>query len=151
MICELLTWRIRGNILHARNQHLRNHRGFSVACPDGFPVASSNMCFVVSGIFQRIVTCPVEFYWKCPMDCKWHFPIEVHSVISGVKYFALRDTARSRKPTSEAAARVKSRACRQVSLSRGNILHTRNRHLRNHRAFPVSLSNGCSAAFSNLI
>ena len=32
---------------------------------------------------------------------------------------------------------------------RGKILHTRNRHLRNHGGFSVARSNGLSVAFSN--
>ena len=35
------------------------------------------------------------------------------------------------------------RACR------GKRLHTRNQHLRSHRAFSVAFANGCSVAFSN--
>ena len=35
---------------------------------------NSNVC----GISQRIVTCPVDFYWKCPMVSQWHFPMEFH-------------------------------------------------------------------------
>ena len=35
----------RGKILHARNRHLRNHRGFSVACSDGLSVACSQWEF----------------------------------------------------------------------------------------------------------
>ena len=43
----------RGNILHTRNQHLRKHRGFSVACSNGFSVAFSTAISLFSGIFQR--------------------------------------------------------------------------------------------------
>ena len=35
--------------------------------------------------------------------------------------------------------------------TRGKRLHTRNRHLRNHRVFSVALSNGLSGAFSHII
>ena len=68
------TWKQHGThrdkISHTRNQHLRNHRGFSVACSKGISL--------FSGIFQRIVICPVDFYWNCPMDFRWHFPVEFH-------------------------------------------------------------------------
>ena len=60
----------RGKRLHARNRHLRNPRGFSVAFFNG------NSLFSV--ISQRIVTCPVDFYWNGPMDFQWHFPTEFH-------------------------------------------------------------------------
>ena len=33
-----------------------------------------------SGIFQRIVTCPVDVYWNSPMNCQWHSPMYVHFV-----------------------------------------------------------------------
>ena len=33
---------------------------------------------LVSGIFQRIVTFPVDNYWKFPMDFQWRFPMELH-------------------------------------------------------------------------
>ena len=51
----------RCKILHARNQHLRIHRGFSVAFPNRFSPALSNGISLISGIFKRIVTCPVDF------------------------------------------------------------------------------------------
>ena len=47
----------RGERLHTRNQHLRNHRGFSVIFSNGF-----------SGIFQHKFTSQ----WYCPNDC--HLP-----------------------------------------------------------------------------
>ena len=59
--------------------NLRSHRGFSVAFSNGF-----QWCFLfqrdslVSGMFQRIITCPVDSYWKCPVDVQWHFPMEFH-------------------------------------------------------------------------
>ena len=39
-------------------------------------MAFSNIVSLVSGIFQRIVTYPVDYYWTCPMDDQWHFPME---------------------------------------------------------------------------
>ena len=59
----------RGKILHARNQHLRNHRGFSVAFPNGFSLVFSNVISLFSGILQRVVTIPVavDFHWKFPI------------------------------------------------------------------------------------
>ena len=68
----------RGKGLHTRNQHLRNHCGFSVAVSNGCSVAFSNIISLVSDRFQRIVTCPVDFDWNCPMDCQWHFPVKFH-------------------------------------------------------------------------
>ena len=53
------------------------------------PVAFANGFSLVSGIFQRIVTCPVDFYWKCPMAFQWHLPTESTFAISGVQYSAL--------------------------------------------------------------
>ena len=51
----------RGKRLHTRNQHLRNHRGFSVAFSDGCSVSFSNGISWFSRSFQRIVTCPADF------------------------------------------------------------------------------------------
>ena len=70
----------RGKRLQTRqNQHLRNHRGFSVAF----------VCqWTFSGMFQRNFTSrryfpkdchlPSGFYWNYPMDVQWHFPMNVH-------------------------------------------------------------------------
>ena len=41
-------------------------------------VAFSNGCSLFSGMFQRIVTFPVDFHWNFPMDVQWHFPMKVH-------------------------------------------------------------------------
>ena len=67
-----------GNILHTRNQHIRNHRRFPVTFSNGCSVAFSNGISLVSGMFQRIVTFPVDFHWNCPMDCQRHFPLTFH-------------------------------------------------------------------------
>ena len=72
------TWFVRGKILHARNQHLRYHRGFSVAFPNECSVACSNIVSLVSGISERIVTRPVDVYWNSLMDVQWHFRMEFH-------------------------------------------------------------------------
>ena len=64
--------------LHTRNQHLGNHRGFSVAFSNGLSVVFSNITSNVSCIPQRIVTFPVDFSWNCPMDVQWHFLMESH-------------------------------------------------------------------------
>ena len=50
---------LRGKRLHAGNRHLRN-RGFSVAFSNGCSVACSNIIALVSGMFHRIVTFPVD-------------------------------------------------------------------------------------------
>ena len=76
----------RGRILHTRNQHLGNHRGFSVALPDGLSVAFSNGLSIVSGIFPRIVPCPVEFYWKFPIVFDGIFQWIFMFVRSGVAF-----------------------------------------------------------------
>ena len=65
---EIFLGRGRGKRSHTRNRHLRNHRGFSAAF--------SNIISLVSGIFQRIGTCPVDVYWIRPMDLQWHFPTD---------------------------------------------------------------------------
>ena len=65
-------------VLHTRSQHLRTHRGFSVAFSNGCSVAVSNGSSLLSGIFQRIVTFPVDLYWNSPMDVHCHFPMEFH-------------------------------------------------------------------------
>ena len=69
-----------GRRLHTRNRHLGNHRGCSVAFSDGLSMAFSNgfSCFCLSGLFQRIVTSPVDICWKCPTDLQWHLPMEFH-------------------------------------------------------------------------
>ena len=58
-------------------QHLRSHRGLSVAFSYGLSAAFSNGIAIFSGIFQRIVTCPVGFYWNRQMGVQWHFPMEL--------------------------------------------------------------------------
>ena len=49
-----------GRRLQMRRRDLRSRRGFSVAFSHGISCPS--------GISQRIVTFPVDFYWKFPMD-----------------------------------------------------------------------------------
>ena len=61
-----------------RNRRLTNHRGFSVAFSNGLSVAFSNGISHVSGMFQRIITCPVDFNWNCRMDFQWHFRMDFH-------------------------------------------------------------------------
>ena len=46
---------LRGNILHTRNQHLKNNSGFPVAFSNGLSVACSNIIPFFSGIFTGIV------------------------------------------------------------------------------------------------
>ena len=66
----------RGKILHTRNQHLRTHRGLSMACSNGLS-------------FQWIFNCQWYFpkdshfsqcccFWNCPTGCPWHFPTGFH-------------------------------------------------------------------------
>ena len=69
---------LRGKILHTRNRHLRNHRGFSVAFSNGLSVAFSNAISLFSGIFRRIITFPVDVPRICPMDFQWYSPVEFH-------------------------------------------------------------------------
>ena len=69
---------IRGERLHTRNQHLRNHRGLSVAFSNGLSVAFSNGISLVGSISQRIVTCPVDFEWTNPMYVQCHVPMKFH-------------------------------------------------------------------------
>ena len=68
--------RNRGKILHTRNRHLRNQRGFSVAFSNGCPVAFSNIIALFSGISQRMTTFPVDFHWNHPMGCRWHLQMD---------------------------------------------------------------------------
>ena len=63
----------RGKILHTGNRHLRNHRGFSVAWANGLSVACSNIIVRVSGMFQRIVTCPVDLLLELSNVCSVAF------------------------------------------------------------------------------
>ena len=46
--------------MHTRNKNLRNHRGFSMALPNGLSVAYSTIISMFNGTFQRIVTHPPE-------------------------------------------------------------------------------------------
>ena len=46
--------------------------------------AFSNGTSLVSGMFQRIVTFPVDCHWSCHMGFQRHFPMEFDFVISGV-------------------------------------------------------------------
>ena len=68
----------RGKLVHTRNQHLSNHCGVPVAFSNGCSVVFSNKMSLAGGMFQRIVTCPVDLYWICPMDVQRHFPLESH-------------------------------------------------------------------------
>ena len=42
---------------------------------NGCSVVCSNIISLVSGIIQRIVTCPMDLYWNCPTDFRWHVPM----------------------------------------------------------------------------
>ena len=55
-LCGLACPVPRGKSSHPRIQHLRNHRGFSVAISNGVSL--------FSGSFQRTVTCPVDLLLK---------------------------------------------------------------------------------------
>ena len=68
----------RGKRLHTRNRHLGNHRGSPVASSTGFSVACSNGSSLVSGMFQKIVTCLVDFAIQIPSGFQWHFPMDFH-------------------------------------------------------------------------
>ena len=48
---------------------------FSVVFSSELSVACSNGKTFVSGIIQGIVTYPVDCYWNCPMDFRWHVPM----------------------------------------------------------------------------
>ena len=45
---------------------------------NGFPVVFSNTISHFRSISQRIVTCPVDFYWNFPMDFQWYVPTAFH-------------------------------------------------------------------------
>ena len=67
----------RGRRMHARNQHLRNHRGFSVAFSNEFSVAFSNGISFASGMFQRIINYPSGLSLELSNGCSGlHFPME---------------------------------------------------------------------------
>ena len=70
--------------MHTGNQHLRNHRGRSLARSDGLSVAVFQHNVIVSGMFQRTVTFPVDFsaivQWMFSNILRWSFT----SVASGV-------------------------------------------------------------------
>ena len=66
-------------------------------------MACSNRIVLVSGMLQRIVTCPVDCYWKCPMDFSGRFQWSVTFVTSGVWSFPL-----SCRPQSMASSVRKS-------------------------------------------
>ena len=51
---------------------------FSVAFFNGVSVVFSNGISLVSGIFKRIVACPVDSYWNSPIDLQWRFPMDSH-------------------------------------------------------------------------
>ena len=87
--CRRAADSIRGKIVHTRNRHLRNNRGFSEAFSNGCSVTFSNNLSLANGISRRIVTFPVHFHWKCPMDFQWRVPIDFPFVISRVQSFAL--------------------------------------------------------------
>ena len=71
----------RGKLLHLRNRHLGNHRGFSVALFNGFPVTISNACSLVNDMFQRIVTFPVDVHWNgCSLELSNGFKIRICSL-----------------------------------------------------------------------
>ena len=47
-----------------------------MAFSDGLSVAVSKGFSLFNGIWQRIVTCPVDLYLDFPVDFQWHFPME---------------------------------------------------------------------------
>ena len=61
--------------------HLRNTRGCSVACANGLSMVVSHMIALVSGMFQRIVTFPVDVHCNYPMNVQWHVPMKLHFTI----------------------------------------------------------------------
>ena len=86
-----------GKLWHTRNRHLRNHRGFSVACSNGLSVAFSNGCsihqwhFPADCRFPRIVAFPVDFRGSFQWMFRGIFQHMFTFVSSGVQYFAPRD------------------------------------------------------------
>ena len=59
-------------------------RAWQERAPLGCSVASCSGISLFSGSFQSIVTCPVNFYWNCPMDFQSIFQWIFTCVISGV-------------------------------------------------------------------
>ena len=74
-VCERAAWADRGERLHAINQHLRNHSGFSVVFSDGCSLVCYNIISHFRCMFQRIDAFPVDLHWNCPMDFQLHVPI----------------------------------------------------------------------------
>ena len=81
----MVVWRLgvvslinRGTGLHTRNQHFRNHRGFSVALSQWTFSGMFRHNFTFSSIFQRIVTFPAYVHWNCPINCQWNCPMDFH-------------------------------------------------------------------------
>ena len=77
-------WTDRGKNRTPEIKHLRHRRGFPVAFPYGLSVVFSEGISFVSGMFQRIVTCPGDFHWNCQMHRQWHFRMDFIFVRSGV-------------------------------------------------------------------
>ena len=96
----------KGKISHTRNQHLRNHRGFSVAF--------SNELSLVSDMFQRIHTFPVDFHWNYPMDFQCNIlPRSVESAAAGKSAYMISSGALPHlSPPLKPSVRGRHTACR---------------------------------------
>ena len=86
--CCYLNVVFRGKILHTRNEHLGNHRGFPVACANGCSEVFPNISSLCSGVIKRIVASPVDFTgnvrWIFSGMLQWKFTC----VTSGAEPFA---------------------------------------------------------------
>ena len=79
-----------------------------------------------------------------------HAPEQLRGLVLGAGDVAVVvEAERLGQRVERQAADVLHEVGHGLRLRRGKILHTRNRHLRNHRGLSVACSNGCSVAFSN--
>ena len=101
----------RGKILHTRNRHFRNHRGFSVVFCNGFSL--------FSGSFQRIVTFPMDVHWIFPMDFQWNFPMEFHFGDFWRVIFCHGTPSQPSSTEDRAASAATGPQCVTVATSRG--------------------------------
>ena len=80
---------------------------FSNGCSGAFP----DIISLVSGMFQRSVTFPVDLNWKCPMDVQWHFPMEFHFCDFWC-VIVCPEIGRSALPVAAAPLHSRGRGCR---------------------------------------
>ena len=129
LFCLLRSTKLGGKLLHTRDRHLRTHRGFPVALSNGLSVACSNTISLLGN--QDLV------FW---MFIRWG---------EGTVDW---DAVASNYSTGKCLSIQSEDKFEKLELNNlgANDWQTRDRHLRNHRGFPVTFTNGLSVELSNI-